>query len=119
MNEQCEESPREEEPKRTAENQDSEATQDTTSPVEENVESEPDNADGDVSHDRMAEALPVNNSQERDEDVNRLGKVKPGNKISFRLEDEGEEYTAKVLSRAGKATGQYKNWYNTEYLEPD
>lgn len=46
-------------------------------------------------------------------------KVKSGNRITFKLEADGQSYTADVISRAGKATGVHKNWYNIEYLEPD
>ena len=44
--------------------------------------------------------------------------IKVNQRISFR-HDNGENYTAKVLSRAGKSSGKYSNWYNIEYESPD
>lgn len=38
--------------------------------------------------------------------------------MTFRSSESGASHTAKVLGRAGKATGKYKNWYNLELLEP-
>lgn len=44
--------------------------------------------------------------------------MKAGQIVTFRDPESGISQTAKVLSRAGKATGKYKNWYNLELLEP-
>lgn len=46
-------------------------------------------------------------------------KLKTGQTVTFVNRDDGIQCTARVLSRAGKATGQHKNWYNLQYLEPD
>jgi len=46
-------------------------------------------------------------------------KIKPGEVLQFRDLASGNLYVAKVLSRAGKVSGKYKNWYNLEYREPD
>lgn len=39
-------------------------------------------------------------------------KLKTGQTVTFMKEDESVPCRAKVLGRAGKTTGQYKNWYN-------
>ena len=44
---------------------------------------------------------------------------RPGQRITFKLDDQGVRYTADITSRAGKASGKYKDWYNVEFLEPD
>ena len=43
--------------------------------------------------------------------------VKANSIISFN--SDNINYQAKVLSRAGKASGKYKSCYNVEYLSPD
>lgn len=48
------------------------------------------------------------------EDIN----IKTGQVVTFRNQESGVSQTAKVLGRAGKARGKYKNWYNLEMLEP-
>ncbi len=35
------------------------------------------------------------------------------------LDQSGQPHTGKILSRAGKATGKHKNWYNLQYSEPE
>ena len=45
-------------------------------------------------------------------------KLKPGQVITFKKPDQEEKCTATVLSRAGKATGKYSNWYNIHYVNP-
>ncbi|XP_048012163.1 uncharacterized protein LOC125245541 isoform X2 [Megalobrama amblycephala] len=39
-------------------------------------------------------------------------RLKTGQVLKYRDRDSGALHTAKVLGRAGKATGKYKNWYN-------
>ena len=40
--------------------------------------------------------------------------------IQFYLDDDGHHLqVAKLVSRAGKVTGQYKHWYNIEHIKPD
>ncbi|XP_024125019.2 uncharacterized protein LOC112144625 [Oryzias melastigma] len=46
-------------------------------------------------------------------------KLKTGQIITFTNRGDGVQHTARVLGRAGKAKGQYKNWYNVQHLEPD
>ncbi|XP_039900576.1 uncharacterized protein LOC120741662 [Simochromis diagramma] len=46
-------------------------------------------------------------------------KLRSGQLIAFTNRDNGVQHTARVLGRAGKAKGQYKNWYNVQYLEHD
>ena len=46
-------------------------------------------------------------------------KVKTGQTVTFMKRDESVPCTARVLGRAGKATGQYKNWYNLQLIETD
>jgi len=36
--------------------------------------------------------------------------------VTFTNKDDGTKHTARVLGRAGKAKGQYKNWNNVQYL---
>lgn len=38
-------------------------------------------------------------------------------KITFRESDSDEWHTATIVRRAGKATGQYKDWYNIKLLD--
>ena len=45
-------------------------------------------------------------------------KLNKKNVIEFSLED-GNRYKAKILNRAGKSTGLYKNAYNIEYTSPE
>ncbi|KAL6481141.1 hypothetical protein MHYP_G00092210 [Metynnis hypsauchen] len=46
-------------------------------------------------------------------------KLKTGQTVTFVGRDDGIQHTARVLGKAGKATGKYKNWYNVQHLEPD
>ena len=39
--------------------------------------------------------------------------------ITYRDHDTGTLITARVVGRAGKATGKYGNWYNLDFLQPD
>lgn len=60
--------------------------------------------------------LPAPENTER-EDTRSIN-LKSGQIITFRNTESGVSQTAKVLGRAGKATGKYKSWYNLELLEP-
>lgn len=44
--------------------------------------------------------------------------IKTGQIITYMNPENGVPHTAKILGRAGKATGKYKDWYNLELLEP-
>lgn len=44
--------------------------------------------------------------------------LKKGQIVKYTDKDGGVLHTAKVLGRAGKAMGKYKNWYNLLYIEP-
>lgn len=46
-------------------------------------------------------------------------KLKTGQTVTFMKSDECVPYKAKILGRAGKATGQHKDWYNLQHIEPD
>ena len=46
-------------------------------------------------------------------------KIKPGQKVTYKDQHTGNVVSAKVLGRAGKATGRNKDWFNLEYLEPE
>jgi transposase InsO family protein len=46
-------------------------------------------------------------------------KIKPGQCIAFRNDSLADKVTARVISRAGKATGKHKHWYNLEYLNSE
>ena len=45
-----------------------------------------------------------------------IGKFSKGETMTFSL--NGENYTVKILNRAGKAGGKYKNTFNVEYKAP-
>lgn len=49
----------------------------------------------------------------------KISDMKIGQTIRYRNVDSGEQSIAKVTGRAGKATGNNKNWFNLQYLEPD
>lgn len=46
-------------------------------------------------------------------------KLKAGQGIKFTDKETGQKYAGKITSRAGKASGKHKNWYNLEYTEPE
>ena len=46
-------------------------------------------------------------------------KLKRGQVIQYSLDGADDVVTAKVLGRAGKSTGKYKNSYNVEYKAPE
>ena len=46
-------------------------------------------------------------------------KLKRGQVIQYSLYGADDVVTAKVLGRAGKSTGKYKNSYNAEYKAPE
>ena len=46
-------------------------------------------------------------------------KLKRGEKIEFRLEDDEETKTGVILGRAGKVNGPLKNWYNLQFCDSD
>ena len=45
--------------------------------------------------------------------------LKKGQVVKYRNVQDGENCVAKVIGRAGKATGKHRNWYNMSYLEPE
>ncbi|MEQ2171593.1 hypothetical protein GOODEAATRI_012369 [Goodea atripinnis] len=46
-------------------------------------------------------------------------KLKPGQIVIYTDKETGQKYTGKITSRAGKASGKHRNWYNLEYREPE
>lgn len=44
--------------------------------------------------------------------------LKTGQVVKYRDGDKGILLTAKLLGRAGKATGKHKNWHNMLLVEP-
>ena len=48
-----------------------------------------------------------------------LARIQPGQIITYNHMDTGTKISAKVLSKAGKATGRNKNWYNIQCLKPE
>ena len=42
-------------------------------------------------------------------------KIRPGQCITFQIENQSDKVTARVISHAGKATRKCKHWYNLEY----
>ncbi|XP_064622512.1 uncharacterized protein LOC135484764 [Lineus longissimus] len=57
--------------------------------------------------------------EETTRNYTRLNKLRKGQSISFRLDNETEKRDAIVMGRAGKATGKYKHYYNVEYRAPE
>ena len=58
----------------------------------------------------------------QDEILSEMGstiKLKRGQVIQYSLDGADDVVTAKVLGRAGKSTGKYKNSYNVEYKAPE
>ena len=58
----------------------------------------------------------------QDEMLSEMGskiKLKRGQVIQYSLDGADDVVTAKVLGRAGKSTGKYKNSYNVEYKAPE
>ncbi|XP_064629342.1 uncharacterized protein LOC135488628 [Lineus longissimus] len=49
----------------------------------------------------------------------RTDRIKVRQDIAFKHDEKEERMTAKVVSRAGKAGGKYKHWYNIQYLGGD
>jgi hypothetical protein len=45
--------------------------------------------------------------------------LKPGQTVRYLDASTGEHCTARVISRAGKATGRNKHWYNLKYSSPE
>lgn len=45
-------------------------------------------------------------------------RLKIGRTVKYTDNQSGQTHTGKILSRAGKATGKHKNWYNLQYREP-
>lgn len=41
-----------------------------------------------------------------------------GQILTYKDRESGVIHTAKIVGRAGKATGKYKNWYNLQLIEP-
>lgn len=46
-------------------------------------------------------------------------KLKTGQTVTFMKPDDSRLQRAKVLGRAGKASGRHKNWFNIQHVEPD
>lgn len=46
-------------------------------------------------------------------------KFKIAQVVTFTDNDSGQAHTGKILSRAGKATGTHKNWYNLQNTGPE
>ncbi|XP_071317640.1 CD166 antigen homolog A isoform X1 [Trachinotus anak] len=44
--------------------------------------------------------------------------LKMGQIVTYRDKDGGILHTAKVLGRAGKVKGKYRNWFNLQFIEP-
>jgi len=65
----------------------------------------------------VPDSQPENTVQEIKKSQNRPTVIKRGSTLIF--VDDGEQYEAVVLSRAGKATGKRKNWYNVHVKETD
>ena len=62
------------------------------------------------------EATPPTGSNENCE-IN-ITKMKAGQVISYKQNEDNKDASAAVLGRAGKATGKHKTWFILEYLTP-
>ena len=58
---------------------------------------------------------PNNEIQSQTTDVN--FRLEKGNRIVFRHPETNEEIRGRVVNRAGKSTGRYKDWWNIENLD--
>ncbi|XP_061841706.1 uncharacterized protein [Nerophis lumbriciformis] len=101
---------------------DIEHVEDLPDTVSSDVDSVPDteNAAGSSNNDRDSNEHD-NNPSDRQPPIIRTDRsmnLKAGQFIKYVERDTGISHTAKVLGRAGKATGKHKDWYNLEYTEP-
>lgn len=46
-------------------------------------------------------------------------KIKIGQEVTFTNNESGQKYAGKIISRAGKATGTHRHWYNIQYSGPE
>lgn len=51
--------------------------------------------------------------------TNNVQSIKPGQIIEYTCKDTGNTIASQVLSRAGKAQGKQKHWFNIQCLSPD
>ena len=71
--------------------------------------------------------ISAHNDLEVVEDINRNKqlrgnntlKLKENDIITFQVMGEADAREATILSRAGKASTNKRNWYNIEYMKPD
>ena len=82
---------------------DLEVTEDNT-PVMQQALRDMDTSDNTVTHDGAIQRTDVS--------------LKRGQTVKYTDRERGVVHTAKILGRAGKAVGKYKNWYNLLYVEP-
>ena len=70
---------------------------------------------GDDNVDTGAKLHPhsTTNKAVQDQESNPIdsNKIRPGQCITFQIENQSDKVTARVISRAGKATRKYKHWY--------
>ena len=83
------------------ENTENEATPPTGSNENENIENEATPPTGSIKNYEM-----------------NITKIKAGQVISYKHNEDNRDVSAAVLGRAGKATGKHKTWFNLEYLTP-
>ena len=96
----------------STQNTDNEQESDTQSTAGDEVQ--PLVAQNDVTHTEMG-----HNGNNDDPVISSCVKVKTGQTVTFVRNDDTVLCKAKVLGRAGKATGGYKHWYNLQYVEND
>ena len=51
--------------------------------------------------------------------ITNVNKLKAGDLIKYNHLETDEEMSARILGRAGKATGKNKTWFNIEFITPD
>ena len=77
--------------------------------------------DSDMDIDNVADTASDNHQDDQQPLDIRVGgsiALTTGQIISYLDKDTGVSHTAKVMGRAGKATGKNKNWFNLQYSEP-
>lgn len=61
----------------------------------------------------------IGNENRHENQTPTIPNIEIGQKVRFSNFQTGGQCIAEVTSKAGKATGKNKNWYNMKYLEPE
>jgi hypothetical protein len=82
-------------------------------------ETEQDISDCDTEEDSSTHQENVVDALYQEPATGSLMDLKNGQVVKYRNVQDGENCVAKVIGRAGKATGKHRNWYNMSCLEPE